>query len=299
MARNVEDVAIILNYVTSSFLQGHRKPHNYTDFLTKDALRHSRIGIERRLFRHEFLFDPSILPVVEDAIDALRRAGATIIDPVDTGDPFNWFDPEFTVLLFEFKHDIRAYLSTLRNTSMHTLADLIRFNRNHCEREMKYFGQEVFEAAEATSGDLSDPEYLKARRICIRLGREQGIDRVMREHNLDAVLSPSFGSGSSAPAIAGYPVCCTPVGFTNSGKPVGVYLYAGFLEEPKLLKVAYGIEQLLQVHRPPHFAGHVPPPPPDAGICSSSAAEAAPQSGGAGRSLPTTRHGVRMIHALY
>jgi amidase len=231
-------------------------------------------------------------------VDALRRAGATIIDPVDTGDPFEWFDAEFTVLLFDFKVDIRNYLSTLRHTSMRTLADLIRFNRNHCEREMKYFGQEVFEAAQATSGDLSDPEYVRARQLCIRLGRG-GINRVMRQHNLDAVLSPSYGSGSSAPAIAGYPVMCVPVGFTRTGKPVGVYLYAGFLQEPKLLKVAFGIEQLLQVHRPPRFVGHFNTPP-DAGICQALVAEGAPERtpAAARAAVPSGRDLVHRIHSL-
>jgi amidase len=130
--------------------------------------------------------------------------------------------------------------------------------------------------AEQTGGDLSDPEYLKARALCVRLGRTQGINRVVRQHNLDAVLSPSYGFGSSAPAVAGFPVMSVPVGFTRDGKPAGVWLYAGFLQEPNLLKVAYGIEQLLNVHRPPHFAGRKPGLPPDAGICEKTVAEEAP-----------------------
>jgi amidase len=273
MTRDVTDLAILMNILASASLDGHPRPPDYTRFLRRDALRHARIGIERRLFRPEFFALPEIVVVVEEAIEAMRRAGATIVDPVDTGNPFAWNEAEFTVLLFEFKHDIEEYLSTLRHTSMRTLGDLIRFNNEHCEQEMKFFGQEIFLLAEETGGDLSSPTYRRARKLCLQLGREKGINRVVREHNLDAVLSPSYGFGSSAPAIAGFPVMSVPVGFTADGKPAGVWLYAGFMQEPQLIAVGFGIEQLLHAHEPPHFAGHVPPPLPDAGICRTTVAE--------------------------
>jgi amidase len=268
MARTVEDVAILLNVLAQPSFGGQQTP-DYTQFLNPNALQGARIGIERRLFLEEFFALPEIVVVVDEAIDAIANAGATIIDPVDTGDPIAWNDAEFTVLLYEFKHDIELYLSGLKHTSMRTLGDLIQFDIDHCEQEMKFFGQEIFELAEATGGDLSNPEYLAARALGLSLTRANGIDRVMSENNLDAVLSPSYGFGSSAPAVAGYPVMSVPVGFTATGIPAGVWLYAGFLQEAKLISVGYGIEQLLQARTQPAFKGKVPPEAPDAGICAA------------------------------
>jgi hypothetical protein len=91
----------------------------------------------------------------------------------------------------------------------------------------------------------------------------------MREHDLDAVLSPSFAFGSSAPAVAGYPIISVPVGLAADGKPARVWLYAGFMQAPQLLRISYPIEQLLQPHAPPPFLGSIPPEPPDAGICEA------------------------------
>jgi amidase len=267
MTRTVEDTAVLLNVLGHSVVNGHNTAAPYGQFLRKDALQGARIGIERRLFEPPLFFPPPDLGIIEEAIVAMREAGATIIDPVDTGDPFNWFDAEFTVLLFEFKHDIEKYLRGLRHTSMRTLGDLIQFNIDHCNREMKYFGQEIFELAEATGGNPADPVYVDARQTALRFARDEGIDRVMRKHNLDAVLTPSYSAGSSAPAVAGYPIITVPVGFDKDGKPAGVHLYAGFLQEPQLLAIAYAIEQLLQPRSTPRFRGEPPPPPPNAGIC--------------------------------
>lgn len=268
MARTVEDVATLLNVLAERSLNGHQTP-DYTQFLNPNALQGARIGIERRLFEPDLGALPEIVAVVDDAIKAIQQAGAVIIDPVDTGDPLAWNDAEFTVLLYEFKHDVELYLSGLKHTSMRTLGDLIQFNIDHCEQEMKYFGQEIFEAAEATGGNLADQAYLDARALGLELTRTQGIDRVMRDNDLDAVLSPSYAFGSSAPAVAGYPVMSVPVGFTTGGIPAGVWLYAGFLQEANLIAIGYGIEQLLQARTQPAFKGKVPPEPPDAGICAA------------------------------
>ncbi len=279
MARTVTDVAILLNVMKSPFgpVAGHALPADYTAFLDPNGLQGMRIGIERRQFEADYFALPEINDVVEDGITAMADAGAVIVDPVDTGDTYAWYDAEFLVLLHEFKGDIAAYLSTLRHTRrdtrVRTLADLIAFNNRHCEEEMEYFGQEIFELSDELNGDLNDPDYLAARALCLELTRTQGIDRVMAEHNLDAVLSPSYAFGSSAPACAGYPIISVPIGITASGLPAGAWIYAGFLQEPQLLKIAYGMEQLFGRDLP-EFLGAVPPEPPDAGICpvpSSSA----------------------------
>jgi amidase len=278
IGRTVTDVAVTLNTLQSPFgrVARHELPDDYTDFLDDDALEGARIGIDRRQFEPQFGAFPDVIDVIERAIDEMADAGAEIIDPVDPGDPLDWFfDFELPVLLFEFKHDIAAYLKPLGNTSMRTLADLIQFNIDHCAEEMKYFGQELFEMAEATSGDLSDPDYLAARRQCLKLARREGINQAIEKHDLDAILTPSYSFGTSGPAVSGYPIMSIPAGISERGRPAGIWLSGGFLSEPKLIAIGYAIEQLLDARSQPHFLGHVPPEPPDAGLCDPAAGAAA------------------------
>ena len=302
MARTVTDVAVLLNVLKSPWgsVAGQPLPADYTAFLDPNALQGARIGIERRQFLPDYFALPEINAVVEDAIEAMAAAGATIVDPVDTGDTFAWFDAEFTVLLYEFKGDIAAYLKGLRfgprSTRMQTLADLISFNQAHCPEEMKFFGQEIFEIAESMSGDLSDADYIAARQLCLQLTRNDGIDRVMAENDLDAVLSPSYAFGSSAPAAAGYPIISVPVGLTADGKPAGAWLYAGFLQEPKLISIAYAMEQLLQPRSPAQFVGTKPSDPPDAGLCSTPQAAARGRAHSERAMHPATGRRIRRVY---
>ena len=275
IGRTVTDVAVTLNTLQSPFgkVAKYELPHDYTDFLDDDALEGARIGIDRRQFDPQFGAFPDVIAVIERAIDEIADAGAEIIDPVDPGNPLDWFfDFELPVLLNEFKHDIAAYLKPLGNTSMRTLADLIQFNMDHCTEEMKYFGQELFEMAEATSGDLSDPDYLAARSQCLKLARREGINQALEKDDLDAILTPSYSFGTSGPAVSGYPIISVPAGLSERGRPAGIWLSGGFLSEPKLIALAYAIEQLLDAWSRPRFLGHVPPEPPDAGLCDPSAA---------------------------
>lgn len=271
LTRTVTDAAIVLNALVSPFgpVAGHSLPDDYTDFLDEDALRGARIGIDRRQFLPEYFALPDLNAEVERAIDAMADAGAEIVDPVDPGDPFTWFDAEFFVLLHEFKADIAAYLSGLQKTSIRSLSDLIAFNIADCDREMRFFGQEIFEISDTLSGDPDDPDYLAARALCLELGRDQGIDRALAEHDLDAIVSPSYAFGTSGPAVAGYPLLSVPVGISSEGRPAGIWLSGGFLSEPTLLGIGYALEQALDARTPPTFAGEAPADPPDAGICDA------------------------------
>lgn len=274
MCRSVTDAAILLNAIRSPFGRVADKtlPGDYTAFLDRRALRGARIGIDRRQFQPEYFGLPDINALVDRTLDEIADAGAELIDPVDPGDPFDWFDAEFTVLLNEFKGDIAAYLSGLTHTKMRSLSDLIDFNVEHCADEMRFFGQEIFEISNSFSGALNDPDYVDARRLCLRLARKRGIDRALADHDLDAILSPSYAFGSSGPAVAGYPIISVPAGITKEGRPAGIWLSGGYLSEPTLLALAYAIEQLLDVHRPPRFRGEVPADPPDAGLCDAPSA---------------------------
>jgi amidase len=272
LARTVADAAVLLNTMVTPFGPVAGKPlPDYTTFLERGGLNGARVGVDRRQFSEEYFALPELNAVVEDAIEAMASLGATIVDPVDSGDPFAWFDDEFTVLLYEFKGDIASYLQTLRRTDMRTLADLIAFNLEHCEEELTYLDQSVFEAAEATSGDLTDAAYVEARANCLRLARDEGIDRAMAEHDLDVIVSPSYAFGSSGPAVAGYPMLSLPVGLAETGWPAGIWMTAGALDEAKLISLAYDLEQELGARVQPAFAGAVPPPPPDLGLCAAPA----------------------------
>lgn len=279
MARSVTDVALLLNAMKSPFgrVEGHELPHDYTHFLRRGKLKGARIGVDRRLFDVAYFADPDLNLVTEQALTVMASLGATIVDPANGPDPFAFGDAELTVLLYEFKVDVAKYMRRLQHTSMRTLADLIAFNKAHCAEEMTYFGQELFELAEATTG-LSDPIYRDARKLCVDLTRRHGIDQVMREQDLDAIVAPTYSYGSSAPAVAGYPNISLPTGVTADGRPGGIWMYGRFLSEPKLLAYAYDLEQEIGGRPLPQFLSKVPALPPDAGICPVPlAAQAAPK----------------------
>ena len=278
MARTVTDVAILLGVLQTPFgeVAAHdpAPPTDYTPFLRRGALQGARIGVDARYFTPDFGGEADIIAMVNAALGVMSDLGATIVE-TDTGDPNAYFEAELTVLLFEFKGQIAEYLGTLRDTSIRTLADLIAFNIAHCAQEMKYFGQEVFELAESTSGDLTDPGYLAARELCLRLARG-GIDAALQNQNLDAIVAPSYSFASVPAAVAGYPNLSVPVGLRADGKPSGIWMYAGFLQEPTLLALAYDLEQATQPRSVPQFLGSVPPEPPDAGICEQATAARSP-----------------------
>ncbi len=282
MARTVTDVAILLNAMKTPFgpVAGQSLPADYTAFLQRGSLEGMRIGVDRLEFQEEYFAVPELNVVTEQALQVMADLGAEIIDLdfADSVDPFAYFDPEFIVLLNDFKHDIEAYLAPLRHTSMRTLGDLIQFNWDHCSAELKYFGQEVFEAAETFSGDLNDPEYLAARAACLQITRTDGLDRLLDPagaFRLDAIASPTFSAGYSPAAVAGYASISVPVGVAADGRPACVWLSAGFLDEPKLLAMSYDLEQELGPRALPQFLGSVPPEPPDAGFCTPVTARGA------------------------
>jgi amidase len=237
--------------------------------LHRGGLRGARIGVDRRYFTADYGGVPEINAVVEEALVAMESLGATVVD-TDTGDQFLYFDAEFTVLLYEFKVQVAEYLAGLGNTSMRTLADLIAFNQAQCSAEMKYFGQELFEMAEATSGDLTDTAYLDARALCLELTRAGGIDGALARDHLDAIVAPSYSYASSPAAVAGYPDIAVPVGLTVAGEPAGIWMYSGARTEARLLRFAYDLEQELEPRTQPQYLNAVPPEPPDAGLCSAA-----------------------------
>jgi amidase len=248
---------------------GHQVPHDYTQFLDANSLEGATIGIDQRYLTGAYAFpvNPNSLEAFNVGLDALESLGATLV-PCDTGDIFAYGGDEFNVLLQEFKVDIEKYLAGLGHTSMRTLSDLIAFNSAHCEAEMPYYGQELFEISNGTTGGLTDPTYLAARANCLALSRAQGIDAVLAS-GVDAIVAPSYTLATQPAAVAGYPNVAIPCGFTGNGRPAGLWMYAGFLDEPKLLAYAYALEQALQPRAQPTYAGSLQPFPPNPGICGA------------------------------
>ena len=270
MCRTVADAATVLGAMTgvdprdpaTADSRGHLH-HDYRRFLDPNGLRGARIGVWRE---GVFGASPEADAIAEAAIADLSRLGATVVDPTDIPDMDQVGDPEFTVLLCEFKDDIAAYLSELRHTDMRTLADLIAFNEAHADQELRWFGQEIFLLSEATGG-TADPAYADALATSKRLA-QNGIDQTMDRHNLDAIFSLTasppwttdlvngdhFLTGSSTPAaVAGYPNITVPAGFSFGELPVGVNFIGRRWSEPTLIKLAYGFEQGTKARHAPRF----------------------------------------------
>ncbi|HZA38567.1 MAG TPA: hypothetical protein VE486_05460, partial [Candidatus Baltobacteraceae bacterium] len=186
----------------------------------------------------------------------------------DTGDVFAYTDDEFTALLYEFRAQIAEYLATLTHTNLRTLADLIAFNNAHCEQELVFYGQEVFELSEQFPGYPNDPNYIAARTHARNTARS-GIDDALAADDLDAIVAPHL-TNSTGPAVSGYPNLSLPVGIRDNGRPAGMLMYSTFLHEPELIGFGFDLEQELNVRRQPQFLGSVIPVP-NAGLCTGEA----------------------------
>jgi amidase len=299
MARTVADAATVLGPMTgvdprdpaTADSRGHAF-RDYRRFLDPNGLRGARIGVWRE---GVFGVSPEADAIADAAIGELSRLGATVVDPADIPNVADIFGPELTVLLFEFKADIAAYLSELERTSMRTLADLIAFNDAHAEQELRWFGQEIFLLAEQTTG-LDDPAYLEALQTAKRLAQE-GIDGTLDRLDLDAIVSLTnsppwttdlvngdhFLTASSTPAaVAGYPNITVPAGFSFGELPVGINFIGRRWGEPTLIKLAHGFEQGTRVRHAPRFL-------PTLGVRDFIPRDTGARPGAAATAAPTAR----------
>jgi amidase len=269
MCRTVADAAALLGALAGTDADDaatkapERKAFaDYTQFLDRAGLRGARIGV----VQHDYGFNESVEPVWRAALDAMRHEGAVLIDPVAITSLGKFDDSELDVLLYEFKHDLNAYLASAGHPPVRSLKEIIQFNEQYRDRELAYFGQDLLLKAEK-KGPLSEKAYTDALAKNHRLARIEGIDAVMDKHRLDALVAPTAGpswltdpidgdhdtgGSSSLAAVAGYPNIHVPAGFVF-GMPVGVSFFGRAWSESKLIKIAYAFEQATRARKPPRF----------------------------------------------
>jgi len=274
MCRTVRDAAILLGALTgvdpedsATAASAGKSQIDYAQFCDANGLKGARIGVARKYFG----FNDAVDAVMEQALDAIRKQGATLVDPADLETHGKFGESEFLVLLYELKADLNAYLERLGpGAPVRTLKEVIEFNERNRQKEMPYFGQDVFLKAEA-KGPLTDKEYVDALANNHQLARSEGIDALMDKHKLDAIVAPTgapawltdllngdhdSGGSSNAAAVAGYPNINVTAGFI-SGLPVGISFFGRAWSEPALIRLAYSFEQATKARQAPRFLARV------------------------------------------
>jgi amidase len=275
LTRSVRDAALLLGVMAgfdaadpASVAVGNRFENDYVRYIDAQGLRGAKLGIARKFFAD----NAPLNDFLNACIATLKLGGAVIVDPADLPLHGTTGGAELEVLLYEFKADINAYLQRLPPTfPVRSLAALIRFNEAHRDREMPQFDQELLRQAQA-KGPLTDSSYIEARAACLKASRSNGIDAVIAEHRLDAIVTLTSGpawlidpingdaetGGCSSPAaIAGYPHITVPAGLFR-GLPIGLSFFAGAYTEPTLIKLASGFESIAHARTVPRFLPALP-----------------------------------------
>jgi amidase len=263
MTRTVTDAALMLTAMQGADDQDPRsmealkhQQRDYSQYLQADGLTGKRIGV----LRSAAGFHSEVDALLEQAIKDLKAGGAEIIDELSWQPPEGFWQASYDVLLYEFKHDLNAYLGGLPNElKVLNLEQLIAFNSAHADQVMPWFDQEIFVKAQA-KGPLNETAYLDALSLVQQATRADGIDALLKANNLDVIIGPTgspawttdlingdhfIGSSSSLAAISGYPNITVPMGQVH-GLPVGLSIFSGAFTEPTLIEVAYAYEQRTQ-----------------------------------------------------
>ena len=257
MTRTVEDATLVLGAIAT-------RPLDYSSALNKGGLRRKRIGVLREPFTG---YSEHTDRCYDESLQALRACGATLVEvELPTAKELRESDAEMTILLHEFRAGLNHYLRGRTGLGVKSLADIIRWNKRHASDEMGYFRQELLERSEATKKSKL-AAYQDARKRALRLARSDGIDRVMREYRLQALVAPSqapacvidqvdgdrrLGGATQPSAVAGYPIISVPAGWAFD-LPLGLVFFAGSGLEARVLGFAYAFEQMTKARKPPRF----------------------------------------------
>jgi amidase len=252
MARTVTDAALLLGALSGG---------SYGSALDAKGLKGARLGVARQLFGFNDLVDKMMI----DILRVLTNLGADLVDPVNIATYSKLSEMENEAMSWEFKADLNAYL-TARGGPMRSLKDLIDFNEKNRAKEMPYFDQDLFIKAEAR-GPLSTKAYRELVQKLSRAAKADGIDKVMADHKLDAMIAPtdspawptdyllgdhSIAVSSTPAAIAGYPHITVPAGQIY-GLPFGLSFFGSPRTESKLIRYAYAFEQATNARKPPQY----------------------------------------------
>ncbi len=270
MARTVTDAAILLGVMAgedprdpATSAQAGRAHRDYTRFLDPDGLSGARIGVARKMAGT----NKTVERLFDDGLSEMKRRGAILVDPIEISSQSKLGNASYEVMLYEFKDGLNTYFASLGPAArVRSVEELIAFNERHRERELPWFGQETLIQAEA-KGPLTEKAYLDALATCRRLMRDEGIDAVMEQHRLDAIVAPTTGpahvtdyiygdrgtgSSTTPAAVAGYPSITVPMGFVSE-LPVGLSCFGRAWSEPTLLRIAYAFEQATRIRRQPRY----------------------------------------------
>ncbi|MBU8975321.1 amidase [Lysobacter sp. MMG2] len=272
MARSVADAAILLSAMvgrddtdSATAESTGRAIFDYHARLNRDGLRGARIGVLRKAMG----FHPAADAALERSLEAMRQAGAEIVD-VELPTDGQWNDAEMDVLLYEFKHGLNGYLSR-SGAPVNSLEGLIEFNRRNTKTEMPFFAQELFERAQA-KGTLDEMAYIDARSQAKRLAGSDGLQAALTASTLDAIVAPAtapawlidpvngdhfLGEGYGAAAVAGTPSVTVPMG-DYFGLPMGIVFMGPAWSEPRLIELAFAFEQKTRARKAPQFLATAP-----------------------------------------
>jgi amidase len=270
MARTVADAALLLDAISGtdpadkSTAEAGKRRVEYAKHLDRNALKGARLGVVRSQFAGRNDLQAA---EIEKALALMKAQGAILVDVPEVPNGEQLGRDELTVMLYELKNNLDAYLAEYApGAPVKTLADVIAFNERYKSMAMPWFGQEHLIAAQAKGG-LDSPEYLKARDAGLRAARDEGIDKVLKEHKLDALVAPtgglpwmsdlikgdaSGGGFTSAAAVAGYPHVTVPGGFVH-GLPCGLSFVGTAWSEARLIAIAYAFEQAAKHRRAPTY----------------------------------------------
>jgi len=274
MCRTVRDAAILLGALTgvdpddnATAASAGKSQTDYAQYCDPHGLKGARIGVARKYFG----FNDAVDALMEQSLSVIKTQGATLVDPADIATLGKFDDTELLVFMYELKADLNAYLARLGpGAPVRTLQDIIDFNDRNRQKEMPYFGQDLFVKAQS-KGPLSEKEYLEAVEKNHQLARTEGIDALMDKYHLDAIVAPtggpawltdlvngdhSAGGSSNAAAVAGYPNVNVTAGFL-SGLPVGISFFGRAWSEPTLIKIAYSFEQAIKARQAPRFLNSI------------------------------------------
>jgi amidase len=263
MTRSVLDAALVLDAIAgvdprdAATVKAPKSAGRFVEALAGATLQGARLGVVRRLVDANW----NVAPVAQEALEALQRAGATLVDVELSSRGYD--DAELEVLVFELKADLDAYLAA-RGGPMKSVADVVAFNRAHAAQELPFFGQQFFEDA-AARGPLSSPAYRAALAKCAQARTE--LHALLEKHQLAAVVAPTgapawltdFANGdaftfsfSTPAAVAGCPHVTVPMGFVGE-LPVSLSFVGAAWEDARVLALGYAFEQVTKARKPPRY----------------------------------------------